>query len=158
MYVLKMEKKLAVISALVEASSIRSIERMSGVHRDTIMRQMLQTGQGRRGLMDRTMRGLPCRNIEVNEIWTSVRKMQQRLTKREKRNAAAGDRYTFIALDGDTNVIPCFEVGKCDGRTAPQFIRDLEFRLTSRIQLTSDGFSAYVDAVWDAWADEVDYT
>ncbi len=157
MYVLRREKKVAVLSALVEGNSIRSIERMTGVHRDTIMRLTPTVGRGCLGLMDRTMRNLPCQNIEVDEIWTFVGKKQQRLTKREKRSAAIGDQYAFVALDADTKLIPCFEVGKRDGKTALRFIRDLESRMISRIQLTSDGLSAYVDAVWDAWADEVDY-
>jgi len=157
MYILRTEKKLAVLSALVEGNSIRSTERMTGVHRDTIMRLTLQVGQGCLAMMDRTMRNLPCRNIEVDEIWTFVHKKQQRLTKREKRNSAIGDQYAFVAIDADSKLIPCFEAGKRNSKTALRFIRALESRLTRRIQLTSDGFSAYVDAVWDAWADEVDY-
>ncbi len=103
------------------------------------------------------MKVLSCRHIEVDEIWTIVRKKQQRLTRREKSNNAIGDQYTFVAMDADTKLIPCFEVSKRDGRTALRFIRDLKAWLTDRIQLTSDGFSGYVEAVWSAWADEVDY-
>ncbi len=103
------------------------------------------------------MKGLPYRIIEVDEIWTFVHKKQQRLTAREKKNVAIGDQCAFVAIDADSKLIRRFQVGKRDGKTALRFIRDLGFRLTARIQLTSDGFSAYLDAVWSAWADEVDY-
>jgi IS1 family transposase len=157
MNVLKPEKKLAVLSALVEGNSIRSTERMTGVHRDTIMRLTVEVGQGCLALMDRSMRDLSCRYLEVDEIWTFVQKKQLRLKAHEKRNKRIGDQYAFVALDAESKLIPCFRVGKRDGTTAARFLRDLEGRLSGRIQLTTDGFSAYIDAAWSAWGADVDF-
>jgi len=157
MNILKSEKKLAVLSALVEGNSIRSTERMTGVHRDTIMRLTVEVGRGCLALMDRTMHDLSCRYLEVDEIWTFVQKKQLRLKAHEKRNHRIGDQYAFVALDAESKLIPCFRVGKRDGLTARRFLHDLEGRLAHRIQLTTDGFSAYVDAVWNAWGADIDF-
>jgi len=76
---LKKEKQLAVISALVEGCSIRSTERMTGVHRDTIMRLLNRVGEGCQRLLDKNMRGFHSKHIEVDEIWTFVRKKEGHL-------------------------------------------------------------------------------
>jgi len=157
MYVLKTEKQIAVISRLVEGNSVRSIERMTGVHRDTILRLLVRVGDGCASLLDRTMQNLPCRIFEVDEIWTFVGKKQMRLNADERRNPALGDQYTFVALDAETKLIPAFTVRKRDGRTAKRFMMDLQSRLRGRVQITSDGFTPYVDAVEVAWGTDVDY-
>ena len=159
MNALKTEKKLAVLSALVEGNSIRSIERMTGVHRDTIMRLMVKVGENCLDLLDQKMRNFHCRLIQADEIWTFVRKKEQRLSHVEKHNPEIGDQYVFIALDADTKLIPTFAVGKRDGQTAHDFIQDLHTRLNGngRIQLTTDGFRAYIQAIEDAFGSDVDY-
>jgi len=155
--VLRMEKRLAVVTALVEGNSIRSTERMTGVHRDTIMRVLVDVGENCRALMDQKMRNLSCRNVEVDEVWTFVRKKQLRLRAAEKLDRTIGDQYTFVAIDADTKLIPCFEVGKRDGETTERFISGLQGRLARRIQLTADGFGPYVEAVEHAWGANVDF-
>ena len=102
---LKAEKKEAVISALVEDNSIRSTERMTGVHRDTIMRLAASVGAGREVIMDQTMRNLDCRNVQVDEIWCFVGKKQRHLTTNDV-PSGVGDMRTYVALDSDT--VWCF--------------------------------------------------
>ncbi len=121
------------------------------------MRLLCRVGEGCARLLDEKMRDLSCRHVQVDEIWTFVRKKQRVLTKKEKRNAELGDQYVFVALDADTKLIPLFHVGKRDGRMATQFMVDLQSRLMNRIQLTTDGFDPYVWAVEDAFGADVDY-
>jgi IS1 family transposase len=159
MNTLKTEKQLAVISALVEGVSIRSIERMTGVHRDTIMRLLNRVGERCSRLLDQHMVGFHSRLIQVDEIWTFCRKKEQRLTEAEQRNPELGDQYVFIALDAETKLVPTFTVGKRDSENAHRFMEELRNRLNGngRIQMTTDGFRAYLTAVEDAFGDDVDY-
>ncbi len=122
MNTLKLEKKLAVLSALVEGNSIRSTERMTGVHRDTIMRLLVEAGKRCANLMDSQMHGFHSRLLQADEIWTFCQKKEQRLTDTEQANPEVGDQYVFVALDAETKLIPLFVVGKRDTATAHQFI------------------------------------
>ena len=159
MNVLKQEKKLAVISALVEGNSIRSTERMTGVHRDTIMRLLVSVGDKCSAILDQHLKGFHSKLIQLDEIWTYVGKHERRLTGEEKLNPELGDQYVFVALDAETKLVPNYLVGKRDGETALRFMMDLQERLqgNGRIQLTSDGFRAYIDAVEQAFGSEVYY-
>ncbi len=154
---LKKEKELAIVSALVEGVSIRSIERMTGVHRDTILRLLNRVGERCNDLLHVQMRGLPCRLLQVDEIWTFCKKKEQHLTEAEHLNPELGDQYVFLALDADTKLVPTFFIGKRDSDTAHLFIDDLKERLANRVQLTTDGFRAYLTAVESAFGSEIDY-
>ena len=155
MYVLKREKQLAVISALVEGNSIRSIERMTGVHRETIMRLTNRVGEGCQQLLDTRMRALPSRLIQVDEIWTYVAKKQKRVNGSDTQEV--GDQYVFVALYAESKLVPSFMVGKRDVPVAYAFVRDLERRLAHRVQLTTDGFRPYLTAVESIFGANVDY-
>jgi IS1 family transposase len=156
MNILKAEKQAMVIGGLVEGSSIRSIERQTGVHRDTIMRLMVKVGNACEHIMDTTMCNLPCKNIEVDEVWSFVGKKQRHVTINDNPNEV-GDFYTFIALDSDTKLIPVYRVGKRDLPTAQAFISDLSSRMSNRIQISSDKLKAYVEAIEAAFGANVDY-
>jgi len=159
MNALKPEKKLAVLSALVEGNSIRSTERMTGVHRDTIMGLLVDVGDRCQAIMDEWMQGFHCRLIQADEIWTFCRKKEQRLTKDEEGNPDLGDQYVFVALDPESKLIPTFLVGKRDTETAHRFTHALRACLNGngRIQLTTDGLRAYLTAVEEAFGADVDY-
>ncbi|MGH7380288.1 MAG: DDE-type integrase/transposase/recombinase [Candidatus Methylomirabilales bacterium] len=156
---LKREKQLAVISALVEGNSIRSVERMTGVHRDTIMRLLNRVGERCLALLDAHMQGFHSRRLQVDEIWTFVQKKEARLTEQEHRGREIGDQYVFVALDAETKLVPTFAVGKRDGETALGFLTELRRRLNGngRIQLTTDGLNAYLGAVEETFGADVDY-
>ena len=159
MNILKTEKKLAVISSLVEGNSIRSTERMTGVHRDTIMRLLNSVGENCTRVLDKHLHGFHSKLIQVDEIWTFVGKKERRLTNEEKLNPELGDQYVFVAVDAETKLIPSYLVGKRDGDTALRFMVDLQDRLSGngRIQLTSDGLRAYIDAVERTFGADVDF-
>jgi hypothetical protein len=114
MNTLKQDKKMAILSMLVEGNSIRSIERITGVHRDTILRLMKSSGSKCEQILDRSMQGLNCKELECDEIWTYVAKKQRKLTL-EDQNTEKGDQYVFVALDPKTKLIPVFTIGKRSG-------------------------------------------
>ncbi len=158
MNVLRQDKKVAVISALAEGMSIRATERMTGVHRDTIMRLLVKVGSACRKFHNGAMHGLTCEAVEVDEIWTFVQKKQKRIRPSDARhNGNIGDQYVFVALDPKTKLVPSFVVGKRDSKGATLLMCDLERRLAGRTQITTDGFEAYPDAVERAFAHQVDF-
>jgi len=93
MNILKSEKQEMVIGGLVEGSSIRSIERMTGIHRDTIMRLLVAVGNTCEKIMDTSMQNLTCKDIEVDEVWSFVGKKQRHVTMMDDPNEV-GDFYT----------------------------------------------------------------
>ncbi len=154
--VLRLEKQVAVIGMLVEGASVRSIERVTGVHRDTILRLMVRVAGAWAEYSDKALRDLPCERIECDEIWAYVAKKQRNVRADEDRRQV-GDQYTFVALDADSKLIPCWRVGKRGAQTAVDFMLDLKSRLRNRVQLSTDGFEPYVAAVRHAFGDDVDY-
>jgi hypothetical protein len=105
-------KQVQIISALVEGCSIRSVERMTGIHRDTIMRLGARVGEGCAVLMDEMMRDLPCERLELDELWAFVGKKQRHVTATD--DASKGDTWTWVAIDATTKLVPTFFVGKRD--------------------------------------------
>lgn len=153
--VLSKERQIAVIGALAEGSSIRSIERLTGIHRDTIMRLGVRIGQGCAAVMDAKMRDLSCRFLQFDEVWGFIGKKERYL--RPDDNPQYGDVWTFCAIDADTKLVPTFAVGKRDLATAHAFVSDLGARLRNRVQISSDALRAYVDAIEQTFGTEVDF-
>ena len=117
---------------------------------------MVSVGEGCERIMDETMRNHACKHIEVDEIWSFVGKKQRHLTAEDDKSRL-GDKWTFIAIDADTKLVPCYRVGQRTTRDARAFIADLESRLSNRVQLSSDGLTAYVEAVETAFGGNADY-
>jgi IS1 family transposase len=153
--VLNTDKQIAIIGALAEGSSIRSIERITGVHRDTIMRLGVRVGRGCTAMMDAQMRNLPCRRLEMDEIWGFIGK-KERHTRIDD-DPTLGSVWTFCAIDAETKLVPCFRVGKRDAATANAFVRDVADRMAYRVQISTDGLGAYVEAIENAFGGDVDY-
>lgn len=154
--ILAIEKQASIISALAEGNSIRSIERMTGVHRDTIMRLGVRVGQGCEKLMDAKMRNLQCKRIECDELWAFIAKKNKRATFGE-RYAGYGDCWTYLALDPESKLIPAYLVGHRTQANSTAFMRDLRSRLANRIQLSTDAMTFYTQAVDMAFYGDVDY-
>lgn len=149
-------RQTQIINALVEGNSIRSTERMTNTHRDTICRLLVEVGEGCAKIMDEKMRDLSCRRLEVDEIWSFVGKKQQCLMPSDDRTRL-GDQWTFVAIDPDTKLVPAYRVGKRTRPHAVAFMTDLSERLANRVQLSSDALNTYVDAVERAFGTDVDY-
>lgn len=172
---LKREKQLAVIHQLVEGSSVRSTERITGVHRDTICRLLVRVGKHCQSVLDRELRDLELRHVQADEMWTFVQKKQARVRVDDPRQAQIGDQYLWIALDEDTKLIPAFAVGKRTADMARRFMVDLASRLKfprtheaddhvyqlgqfrKIVQVSTDAFPAYPEAVDLAFGPHVDY-
>jgi IS1 family transposase len=151
--VLRIEKKVTVISMLAEGTSIRAVERITGVNQNTIMNLSRRVGDACKQIMDEKMRGLTCKNIEIDEIWGFIGAKQ----KNARRAGAYGDVWTFIGLDSDSKLIPSFVVGKRDAYHAKMFMEDLASRLAMRVQVSSDALAAYPDAFERSFGAGADY-
>ncbi len=153
---LSKDKQIAVTAALAEGSSIRSIERMTAIHRDTIMRLGVRVGQGCARLLDEKMRGLDCQRLELDEIWGYVGKKVRHL--REDDDPTFGDVWTYCALGADTKLVPAYRVSsKRNMPNTVAFIQDLASRLNNRVQISTDAMNAYEDAIELVFGREVDY-
>jgi IS1 family transposase len=149
-------RRTQIINCLVEGNSIRSTERMTNTHRDTIMRLAVEVGNGCAALANEQMQNLPCQRIQVDEIWNFV-KIKQHNVARGVDKTKIGDQWTFVAIDPDTKLVPVYLVGKRTRANAIAFMTDLSERLTNRVQLSSDAMLSYVSAVEAAFGAGVDY-
>lgn len=157
MNVLSKEKKKLVLSCLVEGNSIRSTERITGVQKKTISRLLKTVAQKCEGLSDRIICNIHTRYLQVDEIWTFVKKKQKRLTFAELRTRELGDQYVFVGIDAETKLVPTYVVGKRNGQTAYLFMQGLSKCIAGRFQLTTDAFKAYLDAVDFTFGADIDY-
>ena len=155
--ILSKEKQKIVIGALAEGSSIRSIERMTGINRNTIMNLGVRVGKACERIMDEQMRGLACSQIQCDEIWGFVGKKQKNLRPSDNRYAL-GDVWTFVAVDAESRMVPTYFAGKRDAYSANCFVSDLASRLDSeRVQVSTDALVAYQDAIERGFGCDADY-
>jgi IS1 family transposase len=144
MNVLPLDKQIAVISALTEGMSIRSVERLTGIHRDTIMRLGVRVGLGCDRLHDYYFRDLNVATIELDELWAFIGKKQKR---RKPEDVGKGDAYTYLALDATNKAILAHRTGKRDYETTEFFLNDLRSRVMGSPYISSDAFRYYEKAV-----------
>jgi IS1 family transposase len=154
---LSIDKKVAVISALVEGCSIRSTVRMTGVAKGTILRLLAEVGQACAEYQDRVIRNVPAQRVQVDEIWSYVGCKEKNVTPENFDAQICGDVWTFTAIEAQTKLVISWMVGRRDAGCATAFLQDVQGRLANRIQLTTDGHKMYLVAVPDAFASEVDY-
>ena len=158
MNALSPDKQLAVLSNLIEGCSIRSTSRITGVHKTTILKLLVEVGSRCAQMFDDQVRGVRCTAIECDEIWTFITKKERRLTEDDRLlHPDYGDMYTFVAFDPDTKLVPAFLVGKRDGLTALHFMQDLRQRVLGRLQISTDGFAPYVEAIDRTFGADADY-
>ena len=150
-------RQAQVVAALVEGNSIRATVRMTGVAKNTIAKLLVALGNACSAYLDKHLVNLPCKRVQLDEIWSFVGAKQKNITQEMADSRACGDVWTWVAIDADTKLICSYFVGQRDGGCATEFVKDLEKRLANRIQLTTDGHKVYLNAVIDAFADEVDY-
>ncbi len=141
-YHLNRDKKEMVLNLIVEGNSIRSAERITGVHRDTIGRLLLSTGDRCRDILEETMWDIPVKRVQADKIWTFVGKKQKRLKPGDS-EYELGDQYVFIAMDTETKLIPVYLVGKRNEDNSISFINELLKRTRGKFQLTTDAFPGY---------------
>ena len=154
---LKTERKAQAVSLLCEGNSIRSIERITGIHRDTVMRLGVRVGEGCKRIMDEKLRNLNCAQIQVDEVWGFIGMKQKTALRTNQASDGVGDIWTWIAIDPETKIVPTFAVGDRSQYMANCFIEDLAARLSHRVQISSDALKAYHGAIERAFGSEVDY-
>jgi IS1 family transposase len=150
-----MDKAESILKLLVEGMSLRSIERVTGVHRDTIMRLLLLAGERSQHLMHLRMRNLRPRYLQIDEIWTYVGKKRRNVRSGDA--PELGDQWVFVAIDAETKLVPCFLIGKRHREDTRQFLSDLYQRVYWRTQLTTDGLNHYTTSVPDVFGMDVDF-
>jgi IS1 family transposase len=150
-------KRAQILRMMVEGVSIRAISRMTGASKNTIVKLLADAGQACAAYQDANLRGLTCKRLQVDEIWSFVYPKDKNVPTAKAAPAGAGSVWTWTAIDADTKLILSFRVGSRDAYDANVFMRNLADRLTNRVQLTSDGHKAYLDAVERAFGSEIDY-
>ncbi|MFZ0497047.1 MAG: IS1 family transposase [Methylocella sp.] len=146
-----------ILSMLCEGSSMRSISRVCDVSINTVSKLLEDAGDICAAFHDERVRGVKAKRIQVDEIWSFTAAKQKNVAAMKKPIYGAGDTWTWTALEADTKLIVSYSVGDRDSDCAKQFMDDVASRLATRVQLTSDGHKAYLDAVEGAFGADVDY-
>ena len=154
---LQKAKAILCLKLLVEGNSIRSTERISEVHRDTILHLIEVIGERCEKVMGEQIKNIPLQYGQTDEIWGFVGKKEGHKRKEEKKNPQLGDAYTFVGIGAKTKLVLCYELGRRDIKTATQFMEKLKNASDSRFQLTTDGLKAYIEAVEETFGIEIDF-
>jgi IS1 family transposase len=154
---LSLAKRVQILTLLVEGSSLRSITRITGVSINTVTKLVVDAGMASATFHDETVRNVKAKRVQCDEIWSFTYTKAKNVKHAKAAPEGAGDTWTWTALDSDTKLMIAWWVGGRDSNTGFQFLSDLESRLADRIQLTSDGHPAYLQAVPAAFGDDVDF-
>jgi IS1 family transposase len=151
------EMRARVIHLLCEGNSIRAITRLTGVSKTTVTKLVVDAGTAAAWYQDRVFQNLASKRLQVDEIWGFVGSKQKNTSEADKATGTAGDVWLWMATDADTKLVPCWHVGGRNAGAANEFIDDLASRLAGRVQITTDGLKAYVEAIDWAFGGQVDY-
>jgi IS1 family transposase len=150
------DKALLALQLLIEGTSVRSTERITGLHRDTILRVLVVAGQKCEALLGPLIINVPVKDVQLDEIWGFVRKKEKALEPGDDPNF--GDAYTFVAIERHTKLVLNFALGKRNQATTDIFVEGLRGATASQnFQVTSDGFIPYVSAIDTTLSDRVDF-
>jgi IS1 family transposase len=151
------EKRAQALQMMAEGISLRSMTRLTGISRTTLIKLLEDAGQAFSEYQDRVLVNLPCKRIQVDEAWAFCYAKQKNVPTAKAAPEGAGDIWTWVGLDADTKLVASFHVGGRDSEAAGTFIDDLAPRFASRIQLTSDGHRPYLEAIEGAFGAGIDY-
>jgi IS1 family transposase len=154
---LSTERRAQILGMMVEGNSIRSIVRMTGASKNTIIKLLEDAGEAFSEYQDRTLRNLSCKRLQLDEIWAFCYAKQRNVMLAKAAPEDAGDLWTWVAIDAETKLVPSWRIGDRSGATATEFVCDLSGRLANRVQVTSDGHRAYLEAVEAGFGADVDY-
>ena len=146
-----------ILHLLCEGQSIRAVTRLVGCSKNTVAKLLVEAGHACAAYQDKALRNLPCKRVQMDEIWSFVYAKAANVEKAKAAPASAGDVWTWTAICADTKLIVSWLLGARDMDAALAFTHDLERRLANRVQLTSDGHRPYLQAVDAAFGDDVDY-
>lgn len=154
---LSTKERAQILAVLCEGMGINATTRVTGASKNTVLKLLADVGEACLTYQDEMHRNLRLTRIECDEIWSFVGMKQKNVPKELKGVFGFGDVYTWTAIDAETKLIPCWYVGTRSAESANHFISDLADRLTNRVQLTTDGHKAYLNAIEDAFGANIDY-
>ena len=154
---LPLAKRAQILAMLCEGSSMRSISRVADVSINTVSKLLVEAGEACAAFHDANVHGVKAKRVQVDEIWSFVYAKEKNVADAEAAPDGAGDMWTWTALDADIKLIVSYFMGDRDGECAKWFMEDTARRLANRVQLTSDGHRAYLEAVEGAFGCDVDY-
>lgn len=154
---LPIEKRRLILNMLVEGSSMRSISRVADVSINTVSKLLVDAGQAAIALHNEHVQNVEAKRVQCDEIWSFCYAKQKNVKTAKAAPSEAGDVWTWTALDADSKLIVSYLVGGRDAEYALEFMDDLRDRLANRVQLTTDGHGAYLQAVEEAFGADVDY-
>lgn len=154
---LSLEKRTQVITALVEGNSINATCRMTGAAKWTVLRLLASVGTACAEYQNTHLRNLTCQTIQCDEIWSFCYAKQKNVPEEKQGRLGYGDVWTWTAIDADTKLVPSWLIGLRDAGYAFRLMRDLQARLANRVQMTTDGHKAYLNAVEDVFGADIDY-
>jgi IS1 family transposase len=146
-----------ILHLLCEGQSIRAVTRLTGCSKNTVAKLLVAAGHACAAYQDKALRNLPCKRVQMDEIWSFVYAKNDNVAKAKSAPATAGDVWTWTAVCADTKIIVSWLLGSRDTSAAVAFTNDLRSRLANRVQLTSDGYRSYLVAVDAAFGEDVDY-
>ncbi len=150
-------KRVQILSMLCEGSSMRSISRIADVSINTVSGLLVDAGKACAEHHDRAVRNVASKRIQADEIWSFCYAKQKNVATAKAAPEEAGDVWTWTALDADSKLIMSYLIGGRDAGYAHEFMRDVAGRLANRVQLTTDGHKAYLEAVEGAFGSAIDY-
>jgi IS1 family transposase len=149
--------RATILHLLCEGQSIRSVSRVTGASKNTITKLLVDAGKACMAYHDENVRDVKAQRVQVDEIWSFTYAKQKNVATATAAPYGAGDTWTWTAIDADSKLIVSYFVGGRDGECAMWFMDDLRTRLANRVQLTSDGHKAYLEAVEGAFGGDIDY-
>lgn len=154
---LSIERRVQILRCLVEGNSIRSTTRITGAAKNTVVKLLVDAGKACAEYQYKTLRNLPCKRVQCDEIWSFCYAKKKNVPEKYKGQFGYGDVWTWTAICADTKLVPSWLVGDRSAEIAHIFIQDLASRLKQRVQLTTDGHKAYLEAVEGAFGADIDY-
>ncbi|HEX3151373.1 MAG TPA: IS1 family transposase [Gemmataceae bacterium] len=153
---LSQEKAIMVLRMLLEGASVRSTERLTGVHRDTILNTLVDSGKACARFLDEKVRNVPAQDVQADEIWSFVNcKEKTRVAKNYPE--WVGDSWCFVALDRDSKLVLTWHNDRRTPEATRTFLQKLRKATSGRFQLSTDGFRPYRTATWDTFGNDIDF-
>jgi IS1 family transposase len=151
------EKRIQILTLLVEGNSLRAAARITDTAFNTVAKLFVDAGRACADYQNCTLRNLKCRRLQLDEVWSFVYAKQKNVPSAKSAPPNAGDVWTWVAIDAETKLVPSWRIGDRSSETAIAFTDDLASRLTNRVQITTDGLKAYLEAIEGSFGADVDY-
>ncbi len=156
MNTLTQDERIRVVAALVEGNSIRSTSRMTGIARNTVTKLLVDLGTACAVFHDMNVRDVRVKRLQCDEIWSYVGAKAKNVSV-AKKEIGWGDVWTWVGIDADTKLVVSYLVGGRGADWAMDFMQDAASRIKGRVQITTDGHKAYLEAVEGAFGMDCDY-